>query len=299
MLGWRITAAVSWPTESRGGFANMDSIGHAFAAWHLVVPDPLILSVLWTGLCMHFVIIIMRQYAVFEVCHSLTRITLCTNIFLVNLTEICQTATHESDYEHLPLLGMSLHLFTRLLLILPSDCHGFWNPWGFTGRVQWVWVWVGGDKPCMDPYPLNGLMGFGGFHWRVFPIWIGNDAVGPRSSQWLVSAKSDPNTNCTVHISPPPIKDTHCQPILFIRNLWSQSILKHLPMSLSSLSLDLRRKRKATERAESNGDPLVARKKARDTSKLATSSSTPSEGPATSKSVPNKISKVSQSYCWG
>jgi hypothetical protein len=62
----------------------------------------------------------MCRYAVFEVCHSLTRITLCTNIFPVNLTEICQTAMHESDYEHLPLLGMSLHLFTRLLLILPS-----------------------------------------------------------------------------------------------------------------------------------------------------------------------------------
>ena len=58
--------------------------------------------------------------AAFEVCHSLTRTTLCTNIFPVNLTKICQTATHESDYEHLPLLGMSLHLFTRLLLILSS-----------------------------------------------------------------------------------------------------------------------------------------------------------------------------------
>ena len=70
-------------------------------------------------------------------------------------------------------------------------------------------------------------------------------------------------------------------------------------MSLSSLSLDLRQKRKATERAESNGDPLVAQKEARDASKLATLSSTLSEGPATSKSVPNKILKVSQSYCWG
>jgi hypothetical protein len=96
----------------------------------------------------------------------------------------------------------------------------------------------------------------------------------------------------------PLIKDRHCQPILFIWNLWSQSILKLLPMSLSSLSLDVHRKHKATERAESNGDPLVARKKAQDASKLATSSLTPSQGPATSKSVP-KILKVSQSYCWG
>ena len=32
MLGRRITAAVSWPTESRTGFANVDSIGHAFVA---------------------------------------------------------------------------------------------------------------------------------------------------------------------------------------------------------------------------------------------------------------------------
>jgi len=61
-------------------------------------------------------------------------------------------------------------------------------------------------------------------------------------------------------------------------------------MSLSALSLDLRRKRKATERAENNGDPLVARKKARDASKLVTLSST--QASATSKPA-NRVAKVS------
>lgn len=39
-------------------------------------------------------------------------------------------------------------------------------------------------------------------------------------------------------------------------------------MSLSSDSLALRRKRTATERAENNGDPLVAKKKAREAAKV-------------------------------
>ena len=38
-------------------------------------------------------------------------------------------------------------------------------------------------------------------------------------------------------------------------------------MSLSSDSLALRRKRTATERAENKGDPLVAKKKAREAAK--------------------------------
>ena len=38
-------------------------------------------------------------------------------------------------------------------------------------------------------------------------------------------------------------------------------------MSLSSDSLALRRKHTATERAENNGDPLVAKKKAREAAK--------------------------------
>lgn len=41
-------------------------------------------------------------------------------------------------------------------------------------------------------------------------------------------------------------------------------------MSFSSESLALRRKRTATERAENNGDPLVANKKAREAAKSKT-----------------------------
>ncbi len=60
-------------------------------------------------------------------------------------------------------------------------------------------------------------------------------------------------------------------------------------MSLSAESLVLRRKRKATERAETNGDPLIAKKKAREASKHATF---PSQVSAASKLAP-VVSKVS------
>jgi hypothetical protein len=58
-------------------------------------------------------------------------------------------------------------------------------------------------------------------------------------------------------------------------------------MSLSADSLVLRRKRKATERAETNGDPLVAKKKAREASKPSLS-----QVSAASKLAP-VVSKVS------
>ncbi len=76
-------------------------------------------------------------------------------------------------------------------------------------------------------------------------------------------------------------------------------------MSLSAESLNLRHKRKATERAENNGDPLVAKKKAREasrTNKAATStmSSAAELAPAVNHSVAltRKGSNVS-AYCFG
>jgi hypothetical protein len=54
-------------------------------------------------------------------------------------------------------------------------------------------------------------------------------------------------------------------------------------MSLSAESLVLRRKHKATEQAETNGDPLVAKKKAQEASKHATF---PSRVSTTSKLAP-------------
>ena len=69
---------------------------------------------------MHFVMAI-RLYAAFEVCRFLTTpIALVYLRFSVNLTQIYQTATHESEYEHLPILGMSLHLFGLLLIFSPA-----------------------------------------------------------------------------------------------------------------------------------------------------------------------------------
>jgi hypothetical protein len=59
---------------------------------------------------------IIHRYADFEVGHAL--IIRCTVylFFLVDLTQIYQTAVYESEYEHLSFLCMSQHLF-RLQLI--------------------------------------------------------------------------------------------------------------------------------------------------------------------------------------
>jgi hypothetical protein len=66
-------------------------------------------------------------------------------------------------------------------------------------------------------------------------------------------------------------------------------------MSLSSDSLALRRKRTATERAENNGDPLVAKKKAREAAKSnLVSNRAPSQPvPALTPAAPKTNSNVS------
>jgi hypothetical protein len=67
-------------------------------------------------------------------------------------------------------------------------------------------------------------------------------------------------------------------------------------MSFFADSLALRRKRTATERAESNGDPLVAKKKAREAAKV--NAATPAFTATVAKAapVPKKTSNVSSYY---
>lgn len=65
-------------------------------------------------------------------------------------------------------------------------------------------------------------------------------------------------------------------------------------MSFSFDSLSLRRKRTATERAENNGDPLVARKKAREAAK--SNAVTPTLSPAATAKAPKNGSKVSSYF---
>ena len=75
-------------------------------------------------------------------------------------------------------------------------------------------------------------------------------------------------------------------------------------MSLSADSLNLRRKRKATERAQNNGDPLVAKKKAREASRTSTAAiSTATHMSSAAELAPavilaRKESNVS-AYCFG
>jgi hypothetical protein len=45
-------------------------------------------------------------------------------------------------------------------LVDSSDCHGFQNPPGFTGRVCQVRVRVGLCRPSVNPYPRHGLPGY-------------------------------------------------------------------------------------------------------------------------------------------
>ena len=69
-------------------------------------------------------------------------------------------------------------------------------------------------------------------------------------------------------------------------------------MSLSAASLALRRKRTATERAESNGDPLVAKKKAREAAKANTAAPDVTATVAKAAPGPKKASNVSSSQFW-
>ena len=90
-----------------------------------------------------------------------------------------------------------------------------------------------------------------------------------------VSGGSSPAVaNCTVpsllYKSNPPLAN-------IIHILPSQSIPQGILMSLSSESLNLRRKRTATERAENNGDPLAANKKARAAAKSQYHTSAPTQ----------------------
>ena len=71
-----------------------------------------------------------------------------------------------------------------------------------------------------------------------------------------------------------------------IRKLPSQSNFQQISMSLSSESFALRRKRTATQRAENNGDPLAANKKARAAAKSKDSTSTPAQASTSTNGVP-------------
>src|SRR6266545_8312418 len=150
----------------------------------------------------------------------------------------------------------------------------------------------------MYPYPQHGLAGFSdGFSLYGLKLMVHRRCGQRHQLQSLM--------DCTVQIHLPHTKEKYHLQANIILNFAGPSILQGLPMSLSAESLNLRHKRKATERAENNGDPLVAKKKAREasrTNKAATStmSSAAELAPAVNHSVAltRKGSNVS-AYCFG
>jgi hypothetical protein len=80
------------------------------------------------------------------------------------------------------------------------------------------------------------------------------------------------------------IKKKDNNPLSNIQNMMSQSIPQQ---SSTSDPLPNRRKRTATERAENNGDPLIAKKKARHAKKTALPSSIAPTQAAAAKKRPN------------
>jgi len=106
---------------------------------------------------------------------------------------------------------------------------------------------------------------------RVFPKW---ERLGTRTTV----RNSRPNCTVTfvtyyIHISTKTQSSSlrkEKKKTLSRHILKTQSTQTKIPMSLSAESLNVRRKRIATERVTNNGDPLVARKRARQNSQTVT-----------------------------
>ncbi len=79
----------------------------------------------------------------------------------------------------------------------------------------------------------------------------------------------------------PPIKPNNKLSNVIL-GLSIQSIIQHTPMSLSSDSVALRRKRTATERALNNADPLIIKKKAHQAGVTHSKSNPPNNSPIVS-----------------